>query len=185
MHFIRLKPGRFTTRFARDSEAQRKPCRCENVAGIPAAGVPATIIPATPLGVIHQERGDGTTNKTSPPPLALPSRSRGVYFLHMYSCGKINATFDFPALRSFSGGGSARWHDLCDSVSQAKRVVNCIMYCHLKAPTLVNSFQRQPGRPYRPGMTRGGGHLNRPVHDLSKQLHNSRVGRRAAHQHNA
>jgi hypothetical protein len=56
----------------------------------------------------------------------IPPRNRGVYFLHMYSCGKINATFDFPALRSFRLGGSARWNYLCVSVSRAwysKRVV--------------------------------------------------------------
>jgi hypothetical protein len=75
MHFIRLESGRFTTRFARDTEAPRIPCRRDpppprlrrtrNVAGIPVAGVPfdklragpATIIPATPLGVIQRERG--------------------------------------------------------------------------------------------------------------------------------
>jgi len=59
---------RFTTRFARDTEAQRIPCHRENVAGIPAAGVPATIIPATPLGVIQRERGGDSSIWTSPPP---------------------------------------------------------------------------------------------------------------------
>ena len=53
----------------------------------------------------------------SPPSQRIPSRNRGVYFLHMYSCGKINAIFDFSSL----------WNDLCDSAPQAwysKRVVN-------------------------------------------------------------
>ena len=63
----------------------------------------------------------------SPPPRCISPGNRGVYFLHMYSCGKINATFYFPALRSFSVGGSARWYYLCASVPQAwypRRVVN-------------------------------------------------------------
>ena len=40
-------------------------------------------------------------------------------FLHMYSCGKINATFDFLALRSFSVGGASLWNYLHASGSQA------------------------------------------------------------------
>jgi hypothetical protein len=42
-------------------------------------------------------------------PLESSSKKRGVYFLHMYSCGKISATFDL----------SSRWNYLCDFASLA------------------------------------------------------------------
>ena len=83
----------------------------------------------------------------SPPPLGLPRRNRGVYFLHMYparnathsvaggSCGKINATFVFLALRSFSEGGSSR----CLRVSsRTRRVVN-LDFCYCLVAELLNS----------------------------------------------
>jgi hypothetical protein len=113
------------------TETPRIPCRVDpppprlrrtrNVAGIPPAGVPSAIIPATPPGGIHralrlssgQARGDGTTFNTSPPPLCLPSRNRGVYFGHGISVGEINATFVFSVfsvpscLQPYSAGGES------------------------------------------------------------------------------
>ena len=37
-------------------------------------------------------------HKPSPPSQCMPPKNRGVYFLHMYSCGKINATLVFSFL---------------------------------------------------------------------------------------
>ena len=77
---------------ARDTETQRRELRGRECCGICNSGVPELKIPQRFLGAIPGERGEVLT---TPPSRRIPSRNRGVYFLHMYSCGKINATFEF------------------------------------------------------------------------------------------
>ncbi len=87
------------------------PCECS---GIFVRGVPRAKNSAT-VSWSHTTR---KRRKHIPPPSqCIPPRSRGVYFLHMYSCGKINATFDF----------ASRWFYLCAS-SEAGGEVFCLNY---------------------------------------------------------
>jgi hypothetical protein len=45
----------------------------------------------------HQKSQNGVSKEKHP---SISSRNRGVYFLRMYPCGKINATFAFPSRSS-------------------------------------------------------------------------------------
>jgi hypothetical protein len=120
------------------------PCECSGifVRGVPRAKNSATVSWSHTPSPSTKLRAGKRRTVMPPPSQRIPPRNRGVNFLHMYSCGKINTTFDFPTLGSFSAGGSARWNDLCESASQAwysKRVVIFRVPWNLDASDLRNS----------------------------------------------